>query len=205
MLRLLLINPSNIHKGPGNIRQTAWPSLNLPYLSAVTPRHYQIRVLDENIEPFEYREADIVGIKAYTASVYRAYQIAQIYRKQGITTVMGGIYVSIMTKPTPFPCTQFWESLKDWDDYCATKLVFKPAQMSIEGVYEGFTYLRKTYYSFWETAKRSLSTLLTTKSMIATLIAYKFNASYRKVFRNSQHYRLYSRPSTKKKFTPVYS
>ena len=98
MPRLLLINPSNIHKGLGNIRETAWPPLNLPYLAAVTPHHYQISVLDENIEPFEYREADIVGITAFTSSVSRAYQIAQTYRKRGITVVMGGIHVSMMPK-----------------------------------------------------------------------------------------------------------
>ena len=62
----------------------------------MTPHHYQIEVLDENIEPFEFREADFVGITALTGSVYRAYQIAQIYRKQGIPTIMGGIHVSMM-------------------------------------------------------------------------------------------------------------
>jgi radical SAM superfamily enzyme YgiQ (UPF0313 family) len=96
MPRLLLINASNVHKGLGNIQATAWPPLSLPYLAALTPPNYQIEVLDENIEAFEYREADIVGITSFTASVYRAYQIAQIYQKQGITTVMGGIHVSMM-------------------------------------------------------------------------------------------------------------
>lgn len=455
MPRLLLINPSNIHKHLGNIRVTAWPPLNLPYLAAVTPRHYHIEVIDENIEPFEPREADIVGITAYTASVYRAYQIAQIYHKKGIPTVMGGIHVSMMpeealrfcdavvlgeaetiwpkvledfeadnlqkqyqgswanldtlpiprrdilrnsyyrwgsiqtsrgcpmncsfcsvtafngrrfrrrpldsvieelhqipqkwvsltddniigygkqdlewtydffsrilekgikkvfftqasilfgedcklirlaaraglkivftglesvnpktlqayrkginlehlqhgrykelvarirkegivfhgafvlgsddddrsvfhstlqfiksshidilqaTKLTPLPGTQLWETLqkegrilnqnfpKAWDDFRLTRMLFKPAQMSIKEVYEGFTYLRKTYFSFWETAKRTLSTLLATKSLTSTFIAYKINVSYRKAFRNSEHYRLYNRPDLKKKF-----
>jgi len=457
MPRLLLINPSNIHKGLGNIRATAWPPLNLPYLAAVTPHHYQIEVLDENIEPFEYREADIVGITAYTASVNRAYQIAQIYRKRGVPTVMGGIHVSMMpeealqycdtvvkgeaeeiwpkvledfeagnlqtqytgtwpsletlplprrdilrnpyyqwgsiqtsrgcpmnctfcsvtafngrrfrrrlldevieeleqipqkkillvddniigygkkdlewtraffsriieknikkvfftqtsillgedpelvrlaaraglkivfvgmesinpntlksygksinlkrlqqnqykeliarirnegiaflgafvlggdednlstfhstlkfiksshidviqvTKPTPLPGTQLWENLQKenrilnqdfpqaWDDYRLTKMVFKPMQMSIENVYMGFTYLRKAYYSFWETTKRTLSTFFTTKSFTATIIAYRFNASYRKAFRDSEHYRRYNNINLKKKFVP---
>lgn len=455
MPRLLLINPSNIHKGLGNIRATAWPPLNLSYLAAMTPSHYQIEVFDENITAFEYREADIVGITAYTATVYRAYQIAQIYRRQGIPTVMGGIHVSMMpdealdfcdavvigeaetvwpevlkdfedgnlqkqykgswtslenlpfprrdilqnsyykwgsiqtsrgcpmncafcsvtafngrrfrrrpldavikeleqipqkmvlltddniigyekkdldwvraffsrilekgikkiffaqasilfgedrdlirlaakaglkivfvgmesvnpktllsyqkiinlerlhqeryrelitrirkegiaflgafvlggddddpsvfdttlqfiksshidvlqiTKPTPLPGTHLWETLhkeerilpknfpQAWDNFRLTKLVFKPAQMSIEEVYEGFTYLRKAYYSRWETLKRTLSTLLTTKSLTATIIAYKFNASYRRAFLNSEHYQLYNRPELKRKF-----
>jgi len=118
------------------------------------------------------------------------------------------------TKLTPLPGTQLWKTMQKegrildqnfpeaWDDYRFTRLVFKPAQMSVEEVYEGFTYLKKAYYSFWETAKRTLSTLLTTKSLIATLIAYKWNASYRKWFRSSEYYRFYNRRGQKKKFTP---
>jgi len=455
MPRVLLINPSNIHKGLGNIRATAWPPLNLPYIAAVTPNHYQIEILDENIQPFEYREADIVGITAYTASAYRAYQIAQVYRKKGIPTVMGGIHASMMpeealrycntvvkgeaeniwpkvledfeagklkkqyegtwaslenlpfprrdvlrnayyqwgsiqtsrgcpmnctfcsvtafngrrfrrraldavieeleqipqkkvmitddniigygeeglrwthafftrileknikkiffaqssillgedselirlasraglkivcvgmesinpkalksynkninldrlqhnryielvnkirkggiaflgafvlgsdednissfhytlkfiksshidvlqvTKPTPLPGTQLWETLqkenriidqdfpKAWDDYRLTKMLFKPEQLSIEDVYMGFTYLRKTFYSFWETIKRTLSTFFATKSLTTTVIAYKYNVSYRKAFKNSEHCLKYRNINFKKKF-----
>ena len=455
MPRLLLINPSITYKSIGITRNTAWPPLNLPYLAAVTPRHYHIEVIDENVEPFEYRQADIVGITALTASVYRAYQISQIYRKQGIPTVMGGIHVSMMpeeaarfcdsvvigeaeniwpkvlndfeaghlqkrytgswanletlplprrdilqnpyyrwssmqtsrgcpmncsfcsvtafngrrfrrrpldavieeleqipqklvgltddniigygkkdmewthnffsrilekgikkvfftqtsilfgedkelirlaaraglkivfvgvesvnsktlqayqkginlehlhqgrykeliarirkegivfhgafvlgsdeddrsvfhntlrfiqsshidvlqiTKLTPLPGTQVWKALnkekrilnqnfpKAWNEYRLSRLAFKPAQMTIEEVYEGFNYLRKAYFSFWETVKRTLSTLFATKSLTSTLIAYKINASYRKAFRNSEHYQIYNRPNLKKKF-----
>ena len=64
----------------------------------------------------------------------------------------------------------------------------------------GFTYLRKVYYSFWETIKRTLYTLFDTKSFIATIIAFKFNASYHKAFRNSVHYRKYKNSNLKKKF-----
>ena len=456
MPRLLLINPSNIRKHLGSTPETAWPPLHLPYLAAVTPRHYKIEVIDENIESFQPREADIVGITAYTSSIYRAYQIAQIYRKKGIPTVMGGVHVSMMpeearlfcdtvvigeaetiwpkvledfesnslekqyrgswanletlpiprrdilnpyyrwgsiqtsrgcpmncsfcsvtafngrrfrrrpldsvieeleqipqkwvslnddniigygkqdlewahaffsrilekgikksffaqasihfgenrelvrlaaksglkivftgiesvnpktlqgyrkginleflhqgrykeliarirkegiilyagfvlgsdddvrsvfhstlqftqsshidilqaSKLTPLPGTQLWEAMqkegrilnqdfpKAWDDFRFSRLVFKPAQMSIEEAYEGFTYLRKAYYSFWETAKRTLSTLLSTKSLTSTFLAFKINAFYRKVYRNSEHYRLYNRPDLKKKFRP---
>lgn len=116
------------------------------------------------------------------------------------------------TKPTPLPGTQMWNRMvkegrildqnfpQAWEDYRLSRLVYKPTKMSLDEVYEGFTYLKKIYYSFWETLKRTLSTLLTTKSLIATLIAYKFNASYRKAFRNSEHYHRYNQPGLKKKF-----
>jgi len=455
MPRLLLINPSNTHKGLGNIRATAWPPLNLPYLAAVTPNHYQIEVIDENIEPFEYRNADIVGITAYTATVNRAYAIAQVYRNQGIPTIMGGIHVSMMpeealrycdtvvvgeaesiwpkvledfeegklqrlykgewidlsrlpfprrdilrnpyyqwgsiqtsrgcpmnctfcsvtafngrrfrrrpldavieelyqipqkkvlltddniighgtqdlewtrgffnrilekgikktffaqssiqfgedpelvkiaskaglkiifigiesinprtlqsygksinlkklnenrykeliqrirkagiaflgafvlgsdeddhsvfrstlnfirsshidilqiTKPTPLPGTLLQKTLQkdnrilnldfpaDWDDYRFSRLHYKPARMSIEDVYERYAYIKKVYFSFWETIKRTLSTLITTRSLITTVISYKLNSSYRKAFRNSENYKIYNRPGLKKIF-----
>jgi radical SAM superfamily enzyme YgiQ (UPF0313 family) len=455
MPRLLLINPSNEHKGLGNIKATAWPPLNLPYLAAVTPEHYQIKIIDENIEPFQFCEADIVGITSFTSSVNRAYQIAQIYQEKGIPTVMGGIHVSMMpeealsfcdavvvgeaesvwhkvledfengrlqkqyigswkdlddlpeprrdllpnnhyrwgsiqtsrgcpmnccfcsvtafnghrfrrrpldlvieelekipqklvmltddniighgrkdrdwayaffskivekgikkyffaqasilfgedrelirmaakagvkiifigiesinastlksygkelnlrelnynrylelirnirkggiallgafvlggddddrtvfhstlkfikssgidvlqiTKPTPLPGTQLWNTLQEegriinqhfpeaWDDYRLTKLVFKPKQMSIEEAYEGFTYLRKIFYSTIETLKRTTNTLMTTKSPVATFIAYKFNSSYRKAFITSDHYEKYNRPGLTSRF-----
>ncbi len=455
MPRLLLINPSNIRKGLGNTRATAWPPLNLPYLAAATPHHYQIELFDENIESFEYREADIVGITACTAAVNRAYQISEIYRKQGIPTIIGGIHASMMpeealrfcdsvvigeaenvwprvledfeagslqrqykgswanlehlplprrdilrndyyhwgsiqtsrgcpmnctfcsvtafngrrfrrrpldsvieeleqvpqkmvsivddnvigygkqdlewacafferilqkgikkvfitqssihfgenpelvrlaaraglkilfvgveslnpkslqsygktvnlerlrhdrykeliktirgegilflgafvvgsddddrstfhstlqfikssridvlqvTKLTPLPGTQLWKTLeqegripqydfpKAWRDFRLSKMVFKPAQMSVEEVYEGYTYLKRSYHSFWETVIRTLSTLLATKSLTDTILAYKLNASYRKAFRTSERYRPYDRPGLKKKF-----
>jgi radical SAM superfamily enzyme YgiQ (UPF0313 family) len=455
MPHLLLINPSNIHKGLGNIRSTAWPPLNLPYLAALTPSHYKIEVIDENIEPFKFKKADIVGITAYTSSVNRGYEIAQMYREQGIPTVMGGIHVSMMpdealnycdavvigeaedvwpkvledfeaaslkrqyrgawndlthlpiprrdilqndyyiwgsiqtsrgcpmncafcsvsafngrrfrrrrledviaeleqipqkkvmitddniigysqedrdwarvffsrinqkgiskaffaqasiqfgedrelvriaakaglkilfiglesvnpvslksyqkginlkrlqqdnyqesistirsagiavigafvlgcdeddiavfhatwdfvrssgidvlqvTKPTPLPGTQLWNSLlsegrilnrdfpKAWEDYRLTKMVYKPAKMSIDDVYEGFTYIRNQYYGFWQTIKRTTHTLLTTKNFMAAALAYKFNASYRRAFINSEHYKQYNQPGLNAKF-----
>jgi len=125
-----------------------------------------------------------------------------------------GIDVLQISKPTPLPGTQLWNTLQKegrilnqkfpeaWDDYRLTKLVFKPKQMSIEEVYEGFTYLRKIFYSRTETLKRTVNTLLTTKSVIATLISYKFNASYRKGFLSSDHYKKYNRPGLESRFMP---
>jgi radical SAM superfamily enzyme YgiQ (UPF0313 family) len=96
MPRLLLINPSNKQKGLGNIKATAWPPLNLPYIAALTPDHYDIALIDENIEPFAGKAADLVGITAYTSSVSRGYEIARFYKDRKIPVVMGGIHVSML-------------------------------------------------------------------------------------------------------------
>ena len=457
MPRLLLINPSNVNKGLGNLRATAWPPLNLPYIAAVTPSNYDVAILDENVSPFRFQEADIVGITAYTSSVNRGYRIARQYRQHGIPVVMGGIHVSMrpdealmycdtvvvgeaeevwpqllvdfekgrlrrrydgrpvdltrlplprrdllprrhyrwgslqtsrgcpmdcafcsvtafngrrfrrrpldsvleeldqipqrlvmladdnligygeadrqwaaqffqaliarrckkyffaqaslqvgadrellrlaaaagiriffvglesinleslsaynkhvnlqhlkrydyqqlvanirrsgiaclgafvlggdhedrrvffdtlrfirsaqidilqMTKPTPLPGTRLWRQMDqagrimswnfpaDWDSYRLTKLVFRPARMSIEEVYQGFTYLRERYYSLGETLGRTWRTLCATRSPSATLLAWLINRSYAKAFRESDHYRRYRRLNLASMFEP---
>lgn len=449
MPRLLLINPSNLHKGLGNTKTTSYPPLNLPYIAALTPGHYDIELIDENVEPFKQRPADLVGITAYTSSVSRGYQIAREYKKMGVPVVMGGIHVSMMpdealefcdavvigeaesvwrdviedfeqgklkkkykgewkalenlplprrdllkqsyyrwgsiqtsrgcpmncefcsvtafngnrfrrrpvpdvirelktipqklvmfaddnvagygakdarwakelfraiidegirkyyyaqvslnfgedpelvrlaqkagvrvvlvgmesinpdalkayqkqmnlkrlqderyleliqvirksgiaflgafilggdhdtpedfrstldflrqthidilqvTKPTPLPGTRFWDALEcqgriktqnfpqDWSNYRLTKLVFEPEKMSTKEVYRNFTYLRMIYYSPRETIRRTLKTLVATKSLTATLLAFLTNASYKKAFLKSEHYLSYRNP-----------
>ena len=96
MPKLLLINPTSDNVVLSNIKATTWPPLNLPYIASVTPSDYAIEVIDENIEPFTFRPADLVGLTAITSSAARAYQIAAIYRQKGITTIMGGIHASML-------------------------------------------------------------------------------------------------------------
>jgi radical SAM superfamily enzyme YgiQ (UPF0313 family) len=138
MPKLLLINPSVDHTVLGNMRATSWPPLNLPYIAAMTPAHYDVQVIDENIEPFVFREADIVGITAMTSSVYRAYQIAQQYRSHGIPTVMGGIHVSMMPE----------EAL----NYCKT-IVIGEAESVWPQLLQDFEsgQLRRRYQGTWQT------------------------------------------------------
>jgi radical SAM superfamily enzyme YgiQ (UPF0313 family) len=117
-----------------------------------------------------------------------------------------------ITKPTPLPGTQLWHQLlnegrilnqdfpADWEEFRFTKMVYKPTNMSIEDVYEGFTYLREIYYGFWQTLKRTINTLLTTKNLVTTIMAYKFNSSFRKGYISSEHRKIYNRPGLKRKF-----
>jgi radical SAM superfamily enzyme YgiQ (UPF0313 family) len=70
--------------------------LGLGIVAALTPGHWDVEVLDENFEPFEYREADLVALTAFTAAATRAYGIAALYRDKGIPTVLGGIHASMV-------------------------------------------------------------------------------------------------------------
>ncbi|MBN1810244.1 MAG: B12-binding domain-containing radical SAM protein [Anaerolineae bacterium] len=97
--KLVLVNPVN----PARIgltvnKSSRFPPIGLGIVAALTPGHWDVALLDENWEPFTYQHADLVGITAFTASANRAYEIAAVYREQGVPVVMGGIHASMCTE-----------------------------------------------------------------------------------------------------------
>jgi radical SAM superfamily enzyme YgiQ (UPF0313 family) len=94
--KLVLVNPVNpARTGLTVNRGSRFPPLGLGIVAALTPEHWDVELVDENWEPFTYREADLVGITAFTAAANRAYQIAAAYRARGVPVVMGGIHASM--------------------------------------------------------------------------------------------------------------
>jgi radical SAM superfamily enzyme YgiQ (UPF0313 family) len=95
-LRLLLVNPVNpARTGLTVNRSSRFPPIGLGIVAALTPDHWDIALADENWEPFVYRDADLVGVTAFTASANRAYEVAAVYRARGTAVVMGGIHASM--------------------------------------------------------------------------------------------------------------
>lgn len=107
MYKLLLINPSlkNNSTGLGAYKSTSNAPIALAYIASLTPCNYTIRILDENIEPVEYPDVDLVGITGYTAQIPRAYQIAKKFKSLNIPVVMGGIHVSMLPDEALNYCT----------------------------------------------------------------------------------------------------
>ena len=97
--KLVLVNPVNpVRTGLTVNRSSRFPPIGLGIVAALTPDHWDVELVDENWEPFVYREADLVGITAFTASARRAYEIAAAYRERGVPVVMGGIHASMCTR-----------------------------------------------------------------------------------------------------------
>ncbi len=97
MKKLLFINPvSRFRKGFLRTETTKYVPLAYGILAALTPDNWEIEIMDENYDDFRFKEADLVGITAYTNSAYRAYEIAAEYRKKKIPVVMGGIHASML-------------------------------------------------------------------------------------------------------------
>jgi radical SAM superfamily enzyme YgiQ (UPF0313 family) len=94
--KLVLINPVNPRKTGLTVNMSSrFPPLSLAIVAALTPPDWDVRIIDENFEPFTYVDADLVGLTAFTASVRRAYEIAGFYRERRIPTVLGGIHASM--------------------------------------------------------------------------------------------------------------
>ncbi|MFZ1982322.1 MAG: radical SAM protein [Smithella sp.] len=93
---LVLINPVNPARvGLTVNRSSRFPPIGLGIVAAATPPSWDVGLLDENWKPFSYQKADLVGITAFTASANRAYEIASIYRQQGVPVIIGGIHASM--------------------------------------------------------------------------------------------------------------
>jgi radical SAM superfamily enzyme YgiQ (UPF0313 family) len=103
-MRLLLVNPCNsavsfIKANASQwTRYRVWKPLGLMVVAALTPRDWEITIIDENLGVPDYSamaRPDLVGITAFTSQVTRAYAIAAEFRGRGIPVVMGGIHVSM--------------------------------------------------------------------------------------------------------------
>jgi radical SAM superfamily enzyme YgiQ (UPF0313 family) len=104
-MRLLLINPRcsetfwsfrfAMHElVPG--RRALNPPLGLATLAALTPPHWQVRIVDENVEPLPLRpEADLVGIGGMSVQFARQRELLGYYRRHGYPVVAGGSYASL--------------------------------------------------------------------------------------------------------------
>jgi radical SAM superfamily enzyme YgiQ (UPF0313 family) len=94
--KLVLINPVNPARTGLTVNKSSrFPPIGLGIVAALTPASWEVELVDENWEPFAYRQADLVGITAFTASARRAYEIAAVYRQRGVPVVMGGIHCSM--------------------------------------------------------------------------------------------------------------
>ena len=95
--KLILINPSIARKSGFMLsKMLFYPPLSLTYIAALTPSNWEVEIIDENIDEFEFKEADLVGITSFTTTINRAYELAGLYRSKGVKVVVGGIHPSLL-------------------------------------------------------------------------------------------------------------
>ena len=102
-MHLLLINPRNSQakltsKNNYWNKYRVWKPLSLLVLAGCTPPEWEITIIDENVVDPDYSEMpvpDVVGITAFTSQAPRAYEVAAIFREQGVPVVMGGVHATM--------------------------------------------------------------------------------------------------------------
>jgi radical SAM superfamily enzyme YgiQ (UPF0313 family) len=65
--------------------------LTLPYLAALTPREWDVTLIDEQLTDVDFKAAvDVVAISGWTLNSLRAYEIADRFRERRVPVIMGG-------------------------------------------------------------------------------------------------------------------
>jgi radical SAM superfamily enzyme YgiQ (UPF0313 family) len=71
------------------------PTLHARRMAAITPKKHNVEVLNERYKKIDFtRNYDIVNINFATSSAPRAYELADTFRKKGITVVLSGLHAS---------------------------------------------------------------------------------------------------------------
>ena len=77
------------------IKYSLFPPLGLATLAAYLDPDIEISLQDEHVEKLDLNDQpDLVVIQVYITNAYRAYQIADCYRRRGAYVVLGGLHVT---------------------------------------------------------------------------------------------------------------
>lgn len=96
--KLLIVRPSyyrsKVDRTVFRIGRGTVVSLTLPYLAALTPTDWDVRLFDEQLQGVDFDSpADLVAITTWTRNSLRAYDIADEFRKRAVRVIMGGPHV----------------------------------------------------------------------------------------------------------------
>jgi radical SAM superfamily enzyme YgiQ (UPF0313 family) len=95
MPRLLIIQATGYrYRGlriPYKLRKRKLVGAVIPYLAALAPKGWKITLIDDATEEVDFNaEVDVVAITIRTVTSFRGYEIADNFRRRGVTVLMGG-------------------------------------------------------------------------------------------------------------------
>ncbi|HEY3309920.1 MAG TPA: radical SAM protein [Desulfuromonadaceae bacterium] len=92
---MLLIYPATYKLGWEKYFQLPYHSLQ--QVAAATPHSWEVTLVDELQDSLPSgRDFDLVGITAMTHQAKRAYEIAAIYRAEGVPVILGGMHPTVL-------------------------------------------------------------------------------------------------------------
>ncbi|HXV27428.1 MAG TPA: radical SAM protein [bacterium] len=138
-MKVYLINPTfcstiwsfeGLHPFTGTRFSTT--PLGLATVAGLTPPHWEIVIVDENVEEIDFdTDADLIGITAFNVQYRRALEIAAEFKKREKPVVFGGPYCSLL--PEAFEgkgdfrivgeAEEIWpEFMRDFERGCAREM-----------------------------------------------------------------------------------
>ena len=76
---------------------TILPTLYARKIAAITPKIHTVKIINERNKLIDFsKKYDLVNINYTTSTAKRAYEIAEEFRKKGITVVLSGVHASLM-------------------------------------------------------------------------------------------------------------
>jgi radical SAM superfamily enzyme YgiQ (UPF0313 family) len=79
------------------IKYSLFPPLGLATLAGYLDESDQITLEDEHVQPINLNDSpELVAIEVYITSSYRAYALADTYRRRGAYVVLGGLHVTAL-------------------------------------------------------------------------------------------------------------
>lgn len=77
------------------IKYSLFPPLGLATLAAFFDSDDELEIIDQHVETLDIDdEPDLVIIQVYITNAYRAYRIADHYRRKGVFVILGGLHVT---------------------------------------------------------------------------------------------------------------
>ena len=140
-MRILLINP----RFPESFWSFKWaiedilvdtralnPPLGLATLAALCPPHWQVSIVDENVEPLPLEpQADLIGICGMGVQFERQKELLGYYRSRGYFVVAGGSYASLCPEKytTLAQSVVAGEAEYIWPQFCRDLEAGKPQRL----------------------------------------------------------------------------
>ncbi|MBF0523262.1 MAG: radical SAM protein [Candidatus Omnitrophica bacterium] len=101
-MKILFIMPrlGLYKKGKGFRKNLTYAPLTLTTLASLVPKELnaEMRIIDEGVEECNYDllHPDLVCLTGITGHILRSYEIADGFRKRGITVIIGGVHATLM-------------------------------------------------------------------------------------------------------------
>lgn len=101
-MKILFVMPRSglYKKGRGFRKNLTYAPLTLTTLASLVPKELnaEMRIIDEGVEECNYDslEPDIVCLTGITGHILRSYEIADGFRKRGVSVILGGVHSTLL-------------------------------------------------------------------------------------------------------------